>query len=100
MHSSRFLSSSCGRCPLIGFLTETRVPVMTFAPPTTHLFRLFDGSLFPVLKQHGRYELPSGDEEVTVKFRIKVSHGFKLITVDSNIWRIFRHSYSEFRTRE
>jgi hypothetical protein len=41
-------------------------------------------TLFDVLKRHPRYEVPFGDEEVTVKFLMKVYDSFKQRTIDSN----------------
>jgi hypothetical protein len=41
------------------------------------MFEVFDLTPFDVLKRHPRCELPFKEEEVTVKFPMKVYHGFK-----------------------
>jgi hypothetical protein len=69
----------------IGSLTERRVRVITFAPHTTQIFQIFDVAFFGILKRHPRYELPFGGQKVTMKFLMKVYHGFKQITDDPNI---------------
>jgi hypothetical protein len=81
---------------MIGLLTEERIRVMTFAPHTTQIFQLFDVTLFDALKWHPRYELAFVDEEVTVKNLMKVYHGFKQITVDSNTWRALQALVLQF----
>jgi hypothetical protein len=52
----------------IRLLTEARVRVITFAPHTTHIFQVFDLTLFGVLKRRPRYELPCETDNSTVKF--------------------------------
>jgi hypothetical protein len=70
---------------MVDFLIEKQVYLPTFVLFTTHIFELFDLTLFYGFKQHPRYELALGDGEVTIKLLMKVCHGFRQITVDSNI---------------
>jgi hypothetical protein len=83
---------------MIGLLTEGGVRIITVAPHTTEIFEIFDVTLGDVLKWHPRYELPFGDQEVLVKFFMKVYHGFKQRMVDSNISRAFQALQLEFDT--
>jgi hypothetical protein len=69
---------------IIGLLTEARVRAITFAPQATQIFQVFDMALVGVLKGHPRSELAFEDEKMTVKFRMKVSHGFKERTMNPN----------------
>jgi hypothetical protein len=55
----------------IRILTEARVRVITFAPHTTQIFHVLDLTLFGILKQRPRYELPFDDNNATVRFMIK-----------------------------
>jgi hypothetical protein len=55
-------------------------------------------TFFGVLKGHPRYELPFGDEEVTVKFLMKGHHDFKKTMVEPNQWRAFQTLRFEFDT--
>jgi hypothetical protein len=91
--------SSHIKSDMIGLLTSGQVRVITVAPRTTQIFQVFDVTFVGVLKRHPRHELPFGDEEVTVKFLMKVYHGFKQRTVDSNIWRAFSELLRECDTR-
>jgi hypothetical protein len=83
---------------MIGFVPEGRVRVITFAPHTTQIFQIFDVTLFDVLRRHSRYVFPVGDKEMTIKFLMKVYHGFKQMTVDSNIRKAFKVLVLEFDT--
>jgi hypothetical protein len=69
---------------VIGLLIEGRVSIITFALHTTKIIQVFDATLFDLLRRHPRRELAFADDEVTVQFLMKVNHGFKQITVDSN----------------
>jgi hypothetical protein len=69
---------------MIRLLTEARACVIIFLSHTTEIFQVFDVPLFAAGNQCPRSELPFGDEELTVEFRMKGYHGFKQITVDSN----------------
>jgi hypothetical protein len=55
--------------------------------------------LFDVHKRHPIYEFSFGDEEVTVKFLMKVYHGFRQIMVDFNKRKAFQALIVEFETR-
>jgi hypothetical protein len=57
---------------MIGLLTEPGARVITFALHTSQTFQVFEMTLFGVLKVHPKYELPFGDQQVTVKFLMKV----------------------------
>jgi hypothetical protein len=83
---------------VIGLLTEARVRVITFGPHTTQIFQVLDETLFGVLKRQPRYQLPFEDEKETVKVIIKVSHDFKEIMVDPNIWGAFQAIGFKFDT--
>jgi hypothetical protein len=83
---------------IIGFLTEARVRVITFAPHTTQIFQVLDVTLFGVLKRRLGYELPFEDEKETVRFIMKVYHDFEQTMVELNIWRAFGVIGFEFHT--
>jgi hypothetical protein len=83
---------------VVGLPTEVRVRIITFAPCTTHIFQIFDVILSNVLKQYLRCELAFEDEEMTIKFLMKVYHGFKQIMVDCTRWRVFKALVLEFGT--
>jgi hypothetical protein len=53
---------------------------------TTQTFQVFNVILFDVLKRHRRYELPFGEEEVTVKLSMKVYLDLKRAMAEANIW--------------
>jgi hypothetical protein len=50
------------------FLSSARVPVVTFAPHTTHIFQWLDLTLFAIFKREGKYHLPFGDLGTTANF--------------------------------
>jgi hypothetical protein len=60
------------------------VCVITFAPHTNQIFQVLDVTLFGVLKQRLGYKLPFEDEKETVRFILKVYHGFKQTMVEPN----------------
>jgi hypothetical protein len=97
-----FVMDNCSshiRNDVIYLVIKERVRVTAFAPRITQFFQVFDLTFFDVLKRHPRYELSFGDEEVTVKFRMKVYHDFKQITVDFNICEAFQALTFEFDAR-
>jgi hypothetical protein len=61
---------------VIRILTEARVRVITFASRTTQVFPGLDLTLFDVLRWRAVYELPFDDDNVTLKFVMKVYHDF------------------------
>jgi hypothetical protein len=50
---------------VIHILTEARVRVITFPPPTTQVFQILDLTLFSVLERCPRYELPFDENNTT-----------------------------------
>jgi hypothetical protein len=62
---------------VITLLIETRARLITFPPHTTQIFQVLEVTLFGVLKQRARYELPLEVKPATVKFMMKVYHDFK-----------------------
>jgi hypothetical protein len=84
---------------VIRFVTEARVPVITFAPHTTHNFQVLDRTLFGILKRRPRYELPFETDNSMVKFLMKVYDGFKQTMVPSNVWGAFHALGFDYDTR-
>jgi hypothetical protein len=60
---------------------EARAYVISFAEHITQVFHVLDLSLFGVLKRRPRHELPSENENATVKFTMKAYQDFREITV-------------------
>jgi hypothetical protein len=85
---------------VIGLLAEAPVRIITFAPHTTQIFQVLDLTLFGVLKRRLGYELPFEDEKETVKFIMKVYHGFNQTMVEHNICRAFWAIGFEFDIEE
>jgi hypothetical protein len=46
--------------------------------------------LFGVLKKHGQYQLPLGENNPAAKFIKKVYHDFRATMIDDDIWGAFR----------
>jgi hypothetical protein len=46
--------------------------------------------LFGVLKKHGQYQLPLGNDVPAARFIKKVYHDFQAMVIDDNIWGAFR----------
>jgi hypothetical protein len=83
----------------IRLLTEARVRVITFAPYTTHIFQVFDLTLFGVLKRSPGYELPVESDNSTVNFIKKVYHDFRQTMVPSNVWGAFHALGLDYDTK-
>jgi hypothetical protein len=83
----------------IRILSEARVRVIGFAPHTTQVFHVLDGTLFGVLKRCPRYELSFDENNVTVTVITKVYHDFTQAMARANVWRTFRALGFEFDTR-
>jgi hypothetical protein len=81
---------------VIRLATQAGIRVITFAPPTTQTFQVFDLTLLGVLKRHRGYGLSFGDEKATVKFRMKVYHDFEQTIVEPNISEVFQALGFEF----
>jgi hypothetical protein len=84
---------------VIRILTGARVRVITFAPHTTQVFQVLDLTLFGVLKQCPRYELPFDDDNARAKVIVKVYHDFTHTMVLPNVWGTFCALGFEFDTR-
>jgi hypothetical protein len=84
---------------VIRILTEAGVRVITFAPHTTQIFMVLDLTLFGVLKQRPRYELPFDDDDAMDRFIMKVYHDFGETMIRPNIWGAFRALELEFDVR-
>jgi hypothetical protein len=74
---------------MLRFLTELRVCVLAFAPHTTQTFNVLDLTLSGVLKRFFRHELPSGDGNATLTFKMQAYHDFGEIVVDRNVLKAF-----------
>jgi hypothetical protein len=78
----------------IELLSTARVRVVTLAPQlhATHIFQVFDLTLFGVLKRRGQYQLPLEDDAGSARFIRKVYHDFRMAMtrVEPNIWGAFR----------
>jgi hypothetical protein len=79
--------------------TEARVCVITFARPTIQVFRIFDVTLFGVLKRCPRYELPFDENNAIVKVITKVYQDFTQTKALLNVWGPFSALGSEFYVR-
>jgi hypothetical protein len=66
-------------------LTEARVRLVTFAPQIPQVFQVLDLTLFDVIETLPRYELSFGDDNMIVKFIMKVYHDFRQTMVKPNI---------------
>jgi hypothetical protein len=84
---------------VIQILTEARVRVITFAPHTTQVFQVLDLTLFGVLRQCPRYELPFDENNATVKVITKVYHDFRQTMARPNVWGTFCALEFDFDTR-
>jgi hypothetical protein len=71
---------------VIRLLTEARVRVIPLAPHVTQVFQVFDLTLFGVLKQCPRYELPFDENNATVKVITKLYRDFTQTMALPNVW--------------
>jgi hypothetical protein len=75
---------------VIRLFTEARVRVIPFAPHITQIFRLLDLTLFGVLKQCPRDELPFDENNAIAKVITKIYHDFTQTMVRPNFCGTFR----------
>jgi hypothetical protein len=83
---------------VIRILSEARVCIITPALHITQVFQILDLTLFGVLKQGPRSELPFDDDNATVKFIMKVYHDFRRTMARPNVWGTSRALGLEFDT--
>jgi hypothetical protein len=84
---------------VIRILIEATVRVIGFEPQITHVFQVLDLTLFGVLKQWSRYELPFDENNATLKVITTVYHDFTRTITRPNICGTFRARGSEFDTK-
>jgi hypothetical protein len=69
---------------VIGFLTEARVHVITFALHTIYIFQVLNVALSGLPKRRPKHESLSGDEKATVQLIMKAYQDFKQTMMESN----------------
>jgi hypothetical protein len=84
---------------MIRILTEARARVITLAPHTTHVFQVLGLTLFGVLKQCPRFELPFDSDSAPVKAIMNAYHDLTQTAARLNVWGAFRALILEFDMR-
>jgi hypothetical protein len=71
---------------VVAVLTNARVPIITFAPHTTHIFQMLDVVIFGALKKHANGLKMFDEEQPAAAFLLRVYRDFKQTMIEVNIW--------------
>jgi hypothetical protein len=70
-------------------LTNARVPIITFAHHTTHIFQVHDVDLFGSLRKHANGLKMFDEEQPAGAFLLRVYRDFKQTIIELHIWEAF-----------